>query len=157
MWVNNCVYFKQNDDLTYLLLYVDDMLIAARNKGQIQKLKTQLKKKLYMKDLEETKKILDIKITRDRGSGGLYLSQENYVLKVLERFNMAEAKSVTTLLASHFKLSSKQSPQLLEEKEISWVPYASAVRLLMYVMVCTKPDLAYAVSIVSRFMSNPEK
>jgi len=60
-----------------------------------------------MKNLGETKKILGIEITRDRGSGKLWLSQKNYVFKVLERFNMAEERQVTTHLAGHFKLSSK--------------------------------------------------
>ena len=69
---DSCVYFKQNDDPTYLLLYVDDMLIAARNKKHIQKLKTQLKKEFDMKDLGEAKKILGMKITRNRSSGKLW-------------------------------------------------------------------------------------
>jgi len=51
-----------------LLLYVDDMLIAARNKTRVQKLKTQLKKKFDMKDLGEAKKILGMEITRDRST-----------------------------------------------------------------------------------------
>ena len=70
-----------------------------------------------MKDLGEAKKILDIKITRDRGSDRFWLSQENYVLKVLERFNMAEVRPVTTSLAGHFKLSSKQCSQSPDEEE----------------------------------------
>jgi len=70
---------------------------------------------------------------------------------------MAEARPVTTPLAGYFKLSSKQCTQSLEEEEeISRVPYASAVGSLMYTIVCTGPNLAYAVSIVSRFMSNQE-
>jgi len=48
---NSCVYFKQSNDPTYLLLYMDDMLIVARNKTHVQKLKTQLKKEFDMKDL----------------------------------------------------------------------------------------------------------
>ena len=68
---------------------------------------------------------------------------------------MVEERPVTTPLTGHFKLSSKQCPQLpVEEEEISRVPYANVVGSLMYVMVCTRPDLAYVVSIVSRFMSN---
>ena len=59
--------FKQNDDPTYLLLYVDDMLIATRNKTHVQKLKAQLKKKFDIKDLGETKKIF-------RSWGRLWLS-----------------------------------------------------------------------------------
>jgi len=61
-----------------------------------------------MKDLGEGKKILDMEITRDRGSGRLWLSQKNYIFKMLERFNMAEVRPVTTSLVGHFKLSSKQ-------------------------------------------------
>jgi len=71
---------------------------------------------------------------------------------------MAEVRSVITPLAGHFKLSSKQCSQSSEEEEEMFrVPYTSAVGSLMYVMVCTRPDLAYAVSTVSRFMSNLRK
>jgi len=73
-----------------------------------------------------------MEITRDRSSDRLWLSQENYVLKVLERFNMTEVIPVTSLLADHFKLSSKQCPQSVEEEEEMFrVPYASAVGSLM--------------------------
>ena len=131
------------------------MLITVRNKAHIQKLKAQLKNEFDMKDLREVKKILCMKITQDRGSRRLWLPQENYVLKVLERFNMAEARPVTTFLVDHFKLSFKQYPQSpKEEEEMSQVPYASALGSLMYVMVCTRPDSAYAVSTISQFMSN---
>jgi len=61
---------------------MNDMLIAARNKTHVQKLKTQLKKEFDMKNLGEAKKILGMEITRDRGSSRLWLSQEKYVLKV---------------------------------------------------------------------------
>src|SRR5205809_5275806 len=71
---------------------------------------------------------------------------------------MSEARLVTTPLAGHFRLSSKQCPQSPgEDDEMSRVPYASAVWSLMYAMVCTRPDLAFAVSTVSRFMSDPGK
>ena len=76
--------------IRHIYYYVDDMLIVAKNKAHIQKLKAQLKKKFDMTDLREAKKILGIKITRDRGSDRLWLSQENYILKVLKRFNMTK-------------------------------------------------------------------
>ena len=81
---DSCVYFLQGKDPTYLLLYVDDMLIAARSKAQVQKVKAQLKREFDMKDLGEARKILGMEITRDRTADALWLSQENYVLKVLE-------------------------------------------------------------------------
>ena len=134
---------------------MDDRLIAAKNNTHIQKLKAKLKKKFDMKDLRKAKKILGMEINRDRSTGRLRLSQENYILKMLERFNMTEAILITILLAAHFRLSSSQCPNSQEEEdEMSRVPYANAVGSLMYTIVCTRPNLAYSVSTVSRFISN---
>jgi len=71
------------------------MLIAARNKTHIQKFKAQIKREFDMKDLSEAKKILGMEITRDGGSRRLWLYQENYILKVLERFNIEKARPIT--------------------------------------------------------------
>jgi hypothetical protein len=80
------------------------------------------------------------------------------VKKVLERFSMKNAKPVSTPLVNHFRLSTSQCPQIVEEiEDMSKVPYASAVRCLMYAMVCTRPDLAHAVSMVSKYMANSRK
>ena len=71
---------------------------------------------------------------------------------------MENAKPVSTLLANHFRLPTSQCPETVEETEdTSKVPYASAVRCLMYAMVCTMLDLAHAVSVVSKYMANPGK
>ncbi|KAM6546496.1 hypothetical protein CsatB_027232 [Cannabis sativa] len=71
---------------------------------------------------------------------------------------MSEAKTVTTPLASHFKLAQNQAPANEEDRlYMDNVPYASCVGSLMYCMVCTRPDLAYALSMVSRFISDPGK
>ncbi|KAG9450470.1 hypothetical protein H6P81_010435 [Aristolochia fimbriata] len=116
---DNCVYFRKLDDgsFVYLLLYVDDMLIEAKEMEQINQLKTQLRGEFEMKDLGATKRILGIEIERDRK--GL-------------------------------------SPQNEKEKGyMLYVPYTSAVGCLMYAMICTRPDISHAVSVVSRFMSNP--
>ena len=78
--------------------------------------------------------------------------------KVLNRYNINEAKPVSTPLGNHFKLNKEQSPKTEEERDhMSKVPYASAIDSLMYAMVCTGPDIAHAVGVVSRFMSRPEK
>ena len=71
---------------------------------------------------------------------------------------MNEAKLVSTPLGSHFRLSKEQSPKTKEEMDrISKVHYASAIGSLMYAMVCTRPDIAHVVGVVSRFMSRPGK
>ena len=71
-----------------------------------------------MKDLGEAKKILGIEINRDKSTGKLWLSQENYVLKILEKFNMTEARQVATLLVDHFILSFSQCPNSQEEEDV---------------------------------------
>ena len=138
---DNCVYHKKLFDgsFIYLLLYVDDMLIAYKNMFEINMSKTQLQREFEMKDLGTAKKILGMEIHRDQKVGKLYLSQKNYIEKVLERFGMQGLKPVSTLLVAHFKLSNALSPQTKEKREyMSHVPYANAVGSIMYVMVCTK-------------------
>ena len=87
---DNCVYHRKLSagSLVYLLLYVDDMLIAAKNLVEINKLKTQLSGELEMKDLGATKKILGMEIHRDREASKLFLSHKSYIEKVLEHFGM---------------------------------------------------------------------
>src|SRR5436190_17999813 len=95
-------------------------------------------------------------IIRDRRAGKVKLSQRAYIEKVLQRFNMSESKPVTIPFAAHFKLSSDLSPITEEEAEhMSSVPYLSAVGSIMYAMVCTRPDISHAVSVVSRYMACP--
>nr|KYP43328.1 Retrovirus-related Pol polyprotein from transposon TNT 1-94 [Cajanus cajan] len=86
----------------------------------------------------------------------LSLGQKQYIKRVLQRFQMENAKAVSTPLATHFKLSVKQSPLNEAEKlDMERVPYASVVGSLMYAMVCTRPNIADVVGTVSRFLSNP--
>ena len=68
---------------------------------------------------------------------------------------MSKAKVVSSTLANHFKLSSRHNPSIDKEKEdMRRVLYALAVGSLTYAMVCTRPDIAYAVGVVSHFLSN---
>ncbi|KAK3003807.1 hypothetical protein RJ639_018965 [Escallonia herrerae] len=86
-----------------------------------------------------SKRILGMKIQRDRPVGILYLSQKKYIERVLQCFGMKNSKHVTTPLAAHFKLSAADSPQTQEKVEhMACVPYASAVGGLMYAMVFTR-------------------
>ncbi|KAE8657593.1 ABC transporter B family member 6 [Hibiscus syriacus] len=109
-----------------------------------------------MKDLGAAKQILGMMIKRDTKSETLMLSQAEYINKVLSRFNMQDAKPVNTPLGVHFRLSKEQSPKTEEEcTHMMKVTYVSAIGSLMYVMVCTRPDIAHAVGDVSRYMNNP--
>ncbi|KAE8653948.1 hypothetical protein F3Y22_tig00117056pilonHSYRG00559 [Hibiscus syriacus] len=153
-----CVYVKSLDDgsFIFLLLYVDDMLIVAKNIDDVIGLKTLLSQEFDMKDLDAAKKILGMEICRDRDSRKLWLSQQGYVEKMLERFAMSSAKPFSTPLVNHFKLSLEQCPKTDKEaKDMEKVPYSNDVGCLMYAMVCTRPDLAHVVSQVCKYMSKP--
>ncbi|KAJ4704922.1 Retrovirus-related Pol polyprotein from transposon TNT 1-94 [Melia azedarach] len=155
-----CVYYSKatNGSLIYLVLYVDDMLIAAENKSDVQKLKDLLSVEFEMKDLGAARKILGMEIYRDRSKKKLFLSQKGYIQKILSRFGMSTTKPIDTPSAANAHLSVAFAPKSVEEKEyMSRVPYASAVGSLMYAMVCSRPDLAQSVSVVSRFMGEPGK
>ncbi|KAH9670812.1 Integrase catalytic domain-containing protein [Citrus sinensis] len=158
---DHCVYFRRLTDgaFIYLLLYVDDMLIASKNRDEIERLKKQLASEFEIKDLGDAQRILGMKIRRDKKNGSVWLTQKSYLKKVLERFGMDDkTKPVCTPLAPHFKLSSSSCPRSQEERDyMARVPYASVVGSLMYVMVCTRPDISQAVSMVSRYMHNPGK
>ena len=155
---DTCLYYIDlgTPSQTFLLIYVDDMLIMGNDLNKISKLKEVLNGEFEMKDMGAARKILGIDILRDRRNHKLILSQRHYLQGVLEKFNMSNGKEVNVPLGGHFDLSLKQSPTSEDEKkQMVKVPYAEAIGSLMYLMICTRLDIAYAVSVLSRFMSNP--
>ena len=99
-----------------------------------------------------------MKISYDKKSKKLWLSQEAYVERVIKRFKMSKTKSVYSLLAGHLKLNYEHCPPSRKEKqEIKRVSYALAVGSLMYAMVYTRSNIVHAVGVVSQFLSNPDK
>ena len=82
---DHCVYYKrfEDNDFIILLLYVDDMLAADPNKDRVQELKAQLTRKFKMKDLGQANKILGMQIHRERINKKIWLSQKNYLKKIL--------------------------------------------------------------------------
>jgi len=134
------------------------MLVAGSNMQEINVLKRKLANSFAMKDLGAAKQIFGMRITRDGKNHKLTLSQNEYIQKVLKRFNMHNAKPVSTPFSSHFKLNKEMCPKTQEDMDyMSKVPYASAVGSLMYAMVCTRLNIAHAVGVVSRYMNNPVK
>ena len=157
---DHSVYIKRYDQGNYiiLLLCADDMLIVVHDNNKINRLKKYLGSKFAMKDLGPAQQILGMRIMHDRKDKRLWLSQEKYIKKVLNKFNMKDAKLVGTPFGAHFKLSTELYPSNDKEKEeMSKIPYASAVGSLMYAMVCTRLDITYSVGVVSRFLTNPGK
>ena len=155
--VDDCVYHKfSGSKHIFLVLYVDDILLATNDIGMLNDTKRFLSRYFEMKDLSNASFVLGIQIHRDRSRGILGLSQKNYIDKVLKRFGMQDCKSGNTLVAKGDKFSLKQCPKgSLETQEMQKIPYASAVGSLMYAQVCTHPDITYIVGVLGRYLNNP--
>jgi len=152
-----CVYKKESGSyVAFLILYVDDILLIGNNIPMLESVKTSLKNSFSMKDLGEAAYILGIKIYRDRSRRLIGLSQDTYIDKVLKRFNMEEAKKGFLPMSHGIHLSKSQCPTTTDEWDrMSKVPYASAIGSIMYAMISTRPDVSYALSVTSRYQSDP--
>ena len=119
---DSCVYFKPKgvEPVVYLLLYVDDILLAGPNKQELDKVKGMLKEGFEIKDLGSARRILGMDITRDRDEGILWLSQEDYVKRVLQKYQIERSRTTSVPLFQQTKLSKEQCPRNQEEeKEMS--------------------------------------
>ena len=138
------------------MLYVDEILLIGNDKKFLGEVKEYLNGQFSMKDLGEAAYILGIKIYRDRPNWLLALSKSTYIDKILKMFSMDNSKRGLLTVIKGIKLSVTQCPATTKEKEeMSSKPYASAIGSIMYAMVCTRPDLALAVSMTNRYQSNP--
>ena len=147
---DKCVYIKNTPNHEVIVcLYVDDMLIISKNIIDINATKRMLSKSFDMKDLGVADFILDIKIYRT--PQGLALSQSHYIDKVLDKFKYLNFKEVKTPIDLNLALANNKG-----ESE-SQVDYAKVLGCLMYIMNCTRPNIACAISKLSRYTSNPNK
>nr|GEV65761.1 putative retrotransposon protein [Tanacetum cinerariifolium] len=153
----SCVYMKASESyVTFIILYVDDILIMRINISILQDVKSYLGRCFAMKDLGEAAYILGIKIYRDRSKRLIGLCQSAYIEKILKRYFMENSKHGTIPMQEKLKLSKSQGASVPAEKQrMQNVPYASAVGSIMYVVRCTRRDVAFAQNITSRFQHNP--
>ena len=154
---DHCVWVWAKNGIKVIIpAYVDDLTIACKHTPTLKHIKAELHKQYKMHDLGPIKYILGIEVIRDRANRTMYLSQRKHIGDVLARFNMTDARPVSTPLAKSVPLSKEDCPQTPEDSEyMRSVPYLSAVGSLMYLAVGTRPDIAFAVGALSRFNANP--
>lgn len=146
---DKCLYskFDTHGKGVIICLYVDDMLIFGTDQDQVDETKAFLSSKFDMKDMGEADVILGIKIKR--GNNGISISQSHYIEKILEKFNFKDCSPVSTPIDPNLKLLPNKGVA------VSQLEYSRAIGSLMYAMISTRPDIAYAVAKLSRFTSNP--
>ncbi|KAG7003598.1 Retrovirus-related Pol polyprotein from transposon TNT [Fusarium oxysporum f. sp. conglutinans] len=137
---------------TFIAVYVDDLLIAGPSKDEIVAVKQALCNKFKMTDLGPCKYYLGMSLRRDRATRSIFLSQTTYLEKVLRDFGLDQcAPNATPVSTSKFGEPDSGYKATDELKE--W--YAKAIGSLMYLMLGTRPDIAFAVSLCSRHLGNP--
>ncbi|GJS72443.1 retrotransposon protein, putative, ty1-copia subclass [Tanacetum coccineum] len=152
-----CVYLKASGSyIAILILYVDDILLMGNNIPMLQDVKSYLGKCFAMKDLGDVAYIIGIKIYRDRSKRLIGLCQSAYIEKILKRYSLENSKRGTIPMQEKLKLSKSQGTSTPAEiQRMQKIPYASAVGSIMYAVRCTRPDVAFAQNMTSRFQHNP--
>ncbi|RVW22045.1 Retrovirus-related Pol polyprotein from transposon TNT 1-94 [Vitis vinifera] len=148
--MDQCIYLKYSGSKVYfLVLYVDNILLATNDKSLLHEVKQFLSKNFDMKDMGEASYVIGIKIHRDRFQGILGLSWETYINKALERFRMKDCSPSISPIVKGDRFNMNQCPKNdLEREQMKNISYASTVGSLMYAQVCTRLDIAFDVGIL---------
>ena len=134
----------------FVLVYVDDVLVTGSSNELISHTKSKLKARFEMTDSGKCEFILGIEL-RHGLDGSVTMCQRRYVNDILKRFKMNECKAVTSPVDTSSRLVSSSAVTTIT------APFREAVGALMHLTTATRPDIAYAVSYVSRFMENPQE
>ncbi|CAI5471808.1 unnamed protein product [Closterium sp. Yama58-4] len=133
----------------YILVYVDDLVFATADTEALAHVKSELQKRHTCTDLGELTSYLGLRITRDRARRTITLTQSYMVQQVLQRFGFTYSSPQSTPLPTGHSLSALPSDESVEPSG----PYPELVGCLIYLMTCTRPDLAYPLSILARYVA----
>lgn len=145
---DHCVYAKETlKDKVIILIWVDDLIIAASDENAMATVKKMLAAKFKMKDLGKLRYFLGIDF--EQSNECLKMSQRQYVEKLMVRFKMQDCKPRTTPCEQ--KLNFSTDSNLLNDVQ----KYREVVGSLIYLTTCTRPDLSFVVSRLSQYFTNP--
>nr|GFA66854.1 ribonuclease H-like domain-containing protein [Tanacetum cinerariifolium] len=140
--------YKQGDDTTFLLLYVDGIVLTASSDRLLQQIIASLHREFSMTDLGALNYFLGILVTRD--SSGMFLSQRKYAMEILERAHMVGCNPSRTPVDTEFKLGDGGTPV------VNPTLYQSLAGSLQY-LTFTRPDITYAVQQVYLYIQDPRE
>ena len=146
-----CVFIRNTDTLSIIAIHVDDLVILAENILEMQRLEGSLKVQFKIKDMGELHYYVGVCIVQDKERKQVYLHQGQYIEKMLKRFGQTEAKPVSIPADLNVKLQKEDGVS----GPVDTVTYQSIVGSLLYAAITTRPDIAQAVGVVSKFCANP--
>jgi hypothetical protein len=139
-----------------IALYVDDLLVVGRNEFVMTEVKNALKSRYKMVDQGSLSWYLGMGVKYDIQKGSMSISQQTYVESVLERFGIAQdSKKVTPMKLPAPTVAQEPEEGSEEQRETARFDYRGAIGCLLYLFVCTRPDVSVAVSKLARHVSNP--
>ncbi|CAI7877103.1 unnamed protein product, partial [Closterium sp. NIES-53] len=133
----------------YILVYVDDLVFATADTEALAHVNGELQKRYTCIDLGELTSYLGLRITRDSAQRTITLTQSHMVQQVLQHFGFTYSSPQSTPLPTGHSLSAPPSDESVEPSG----PYPELVGCLMYLMTCTRPDLAYPLSLLARYVA----
>ena len=154
----SCLYFCSKRNV-YIIIWVDDIFLFAPTEARpaVDKLWKFLQSKMILGGKEPIMDCLGVIVTRDRANKKMWLSQQAAVDKLIKRAQLTEAKTADTPMVSGIKLTKRDCPSseaaaVMADKQKH---YRSVIASAIYITMWTRPDIAYAVSKLCRFMHNP--
>lgn len=144
---------SEDNDLIFVILYVDDITMMGPSLKAIKWLKSCLHKRYEISDLGEINSYLGIRITRDRSKRRLEIDQAGYIKDVIDRFNMTDANPHNTPLPAGADVHLVRNTEEASQADIK--QYQSLIGSLLYVQIGTRPDISFAVSRLAQYAANP--
>jgi hypothetical protein len=151
-----CVYIKRTENLIIIIaLYVDDIVLVSSNLTELNTLKADLSASYDMEDLGEVKYLLGIEISRNRQARTITITQSAYIKGVIQK-HLAHS-DVTDTVSTPMSTDARYVKALGDHQANSRIikEYQSAVGSIMFAMLCTRPDIAYSVAVLSKYAHNP--
>ena len=134
-----------------LILYVDNLVLMGNDLSMINKIKKKLGKAYHMKDLGSAQSYLGIRITRDRAHRRIWIDQEAYIDSTLSWFHLMDANNTKTPLPAGVHLTKSETPSSTNLR----TKYQQLIGTLLYAALGIRLDIAFAVTQLSRFNSDP--
>lgn len=138
--------------MIYLVLFVDDELVACKSQialdGVIENLRSE-----FEIMIGSCNSFAGLQMIRDRSKKTMFLHQNAYTRKILERFQMSQAKALSVPADPNITLQPVES----DEEKMCNAPYREAVGSLMFLAIVSRPDVAFAVNIASKFLNKPSE
>jgi len=147
---DHTLFLKRKGDLiTCLIIYVDDMIITGSDIEEITQIKNNLFREFEMKDLGGLKYFLGIEVLRS--NKGIFIFQRKYIMDLLAEIGMVDCKPTDTPMQVNYGLKFEEGANLADKERYQWL-----VGKLIY-LSHTRPDIAYAVGVISQFMHQPQE